>query len=46
VLTYAGMKEKLKIPRQYLLRRKQEYEKIQKEIAQLHEEVHVQEQLS
>jgi EPS-associated MarR family transcriptional regulator len=46
VLTSAGMKEKLKITRQYLLRRMQEYEEIRKEIAQLQEEVHVQEQVT
>ena len=46
ILTPQGMKEKFRITQQYLQRRKKEYEEIQKEIAQLQEEVHVQEKLN
>jgi EPS-associated MarR family transcriptional regulator len=39
VLTPAGMKEKLRITREYLRRRIKEYEEIQIEIAQLKKEI-------
>jgi EPS-associated MarR family transcriptional regulator len=39
VLTPQGMKEKIRITRQYLRSRTNEYEEIQKEIAQLKKEV-------
>jgi EPS-associated MarR family transcriptional regulator len=39
VLTPQGMKEKIRITRQYLNRRMNEYEEIQKEIVQLKKEV-------
>jgi EPS-associated MarR family transcriptional regulator len=40
ILTPEGVKEKIRITQQYLQRRMREYEEIQKEIAQLQEEVH------
>ena len=46
ILTHEGMKEKIRITRQFLKRRIREYEDIQKEIAQLQEEVHLQEKLN
>jgi EPS-associated MarR family transcriptional regulator len=41
VLTPAGIKEKFKITRKYLDRRTREYEEMQKEIAQLRQEINV-----
>jgi EPS-associated MarR family transcriptional regulator len=46
VLTPSGMKEKIRITRQYLQCRMNEYEEIQKEIAQLQEEMQVQEKVN
>jgi MarR family transcriptional regulator, temperature-dependent positive regulator of motility len=46
MLTREGVKEKFRITRQFLKRRIREYEEIQKEIAQLREEVLVQEKLN
>lgn len=41
VLTPAGMREKIKITQKYLHRRMREYEEMQKEIAQLQQEIHI-----
>jgi EPS-associated MarR family transcriptional regulator len=45
MLTREGMKEKFRITRQFLKRRIREFEDIQKEIAQLREEVHLHEKV-
>ncbi|HUI90775.1 MAG TPA: MarR family EPS-associated transcriptional regulator [Chitinivibrionales bacterium] len=46
VLTPAGMREKLKITQKYLHRRMLEYEEMQKEIAQLQQEINVKEKVN
>jgi EPS-associated MarR family transcriptional regulator len=46
ILTHEGIKEKFKITQRFLKRRMREYEEIRKEIAQLQEDVHLQEKLN
>jgi EPS-associated MarR family transcriptional regulator len=46
MLTREGIKEKFKITQRFLKRRMREYEEIRKEIAQLQEDVHLQEKLN